>query len=112
MSFQKVVRRVNLYAGFCLSVTIHLDQRLLAGSSYQPGFVGRAALCLLGIAPSEVYLATPVTRNAGSLLRYRFTLTCALVFDENTIHPLTDAFITFNGPMLATEHWPDDTQYF
>jgi len=29
------------------------------------------------LAPSGVYLATPVTRNAGALLPHRFTLTCA-----------------------------------
>ena len=34
--------------------------------------------CLtLDLAPSGVYLATPVTRGAGALLPHRFTLTCA-----------------------------------
>lgn len=41
--------------------------------------LGRAALnrALYGLAPGGVYLAFPVTREAGGLLHHRFTLTCA-----------------------------------
>ena len=41
--------------------------------------LGRAALkrALSGLAPGGVYLAFPVTREAGGLLHHRFTLTCA-----------------------------------
>src|SRR6476620_528321 len=40
--------------------------------------LGRAALnrALSGLAPGGVYLAFPVTREAGGLLHHRFTLTC------------------------------------
>src|SRR6476661_4522876 len=40
--------------------------------------LGRAALkrVLSGLAPGGVYLAFPVTREAGGLLHHRFTLTC------------------------------------
>lgn len=42
--------------------------------------LGRAALkrVLSGLAPGGVYLAFPVTREAGGLLHHRFTLTCCL----------------------------------
>ena len=42
--------------------------------------LGRAALdrALSGLAPGGVYLAFPVTRDAGGLLHHRFTLTCCL----------------------------------
>ena len=41
--------------------------------------LGRAALkrALSGLAPGGVYLAFPVTREAGGLLHHRFTLTCS-----------------------------------
>ena len=50
------------------SMTIHLCGL--------PGSVcGRTALSLLDLAPSGVYLAIPVARDAGALLPHRFTLT-------------------------------------
>ena len=48
-----------------------------AGSCGLPGIDGRAAHSLLGLAPGGVYLAVPVTRNAGGLLHHRFTLACS-----------------------------------
>jgi len=56
---------------------IHLGTPLPAPSSGLPGRIGRAALkrVLYGLAPGGVYLADPVTRNAGGLLHHLFTLT-------------------------------------
>jgi hypothetical protein len=65
---------------------IHLDLPLPAGSSDLPAGSGGppSIACanrlvsqsiLLDLAPGGVYLAAPVTRNAGGLLHRRFTLT-------------------------------------
>ena len=64
---------------------IHLDLPSPAGSSGLPAGIGRATLdrlrstpetgVPLGLAPGVVYLAAPVTRDAGGLLHHRFTLT-------------------------------------
>ena len=75
-------QRVGLYAGFCPGgfppwVAIPLGRRLLDGSSGLPGFSGRAALTLLGLAPGGVCRATRVTPGAGALLPHPFTLACA-----------------------------------
>jgi hypothetical protein len=67
---------------------IHLDLPLPAGSSDLPAGSGGppSIACanrlvsqsiLLDLAPGGVYLAAPVTRNAGGLLHRRFTLTGA-----------------------------------
>ena len=60
---------------------IHLGTPLPAPSSGLPGHIGRAALkrVLYGLAPGGVYLAVPVTRDAGGLLHHLFTLTCGPV---------------------------------
>jgi hypothetical protein len=64
--------------------TISLERRLPAASSSRPGsgdWTGRPVPAsrpdssLLGLAPSGVYRARPVTRPAGELLPHRFTLT-------------------------------------
>jgi regulator of protease activity HflC (stomatin/prohibitin superfamily) len=48
--------------------------------------LGRAALerALSGLAPGGVYLAFPVTREAGGLLHHRFTLTCTAACASTT----------------------------
>src|ERR1700712_3212185 len=68
------------------SATIHLGVPLPARSSGLPAGSGGAPpnACapsvlavrrLLDLAPGGVYLAAPVTRDAGGLLHHRFTLT-------------------------------------
>ena len=44
-------------------------------------------------APSGVYLATPVTRNAGALLPHRFTLTCAHIPQQRGSEPSAVSFL-------------------
>jgi hypothetical protein len=53
---------------------IYLGRRLPAASSSLPGAERTTPLRLLGLAPGEVCLAAPVTRDAGGLLHRRFTL--------------------------------------
>src|SRR6478752_3925642 len=56
----------------------HPSTNAVAGALQQPTrTLGRAALkrVLSGLAPGGVYLAFPVTREAGGLLHHRFTLT-------------------------------------
>ena len=60
-------------------VTIHLGRRSPDGSSGLPGFVGRAVLTLLGLAPGGACRAARVAPGAGALLPHRFTLACAPV---------------------------------
>ena len=66
---------------------IHLGTPLPAPSSGLPGHIGRAALkrVLYGLAPGGVYLADPVTRNAGGLLHHLFTLTAGQFPCEETL---------------------------
>ncbi len=57
----------------------HPSTNAVAGALQRPTrTLGRAALkrVLSGLAPGGVYLAFPVTREAGGLLHHRFTLTC------------------------------------
>jgi hypothetical protein len=57
----------------------HPSTNAVAGALQRPTrTLGRAALkrVLSGLAPGGVYLAFPVTREAGGLLHRRFTLTC------------------------------------
>ncbi|MCE3293029.1 MAG: hypothetical protein K0Q84_1966, partial [Arthrobacter sp.] len=57
----------------------HPSTSTVAGTLQRPTrTLGRAALkrVLSGLAPGGVYLAFPVTREAGGLLHHRFTLTC------------------------------------
>jgi hypothetical protein len=57
----------------------HPSTNAVAGALQRPTrALGRAALkrALSGLAPGGVYLAFPVTREAGGLLHHRFTLTC------------------------------------
>ena len=60
--------------------------------------LGRAALkrALSGLAPGGVYLAFPVTREAGGLLHHRFTLTCFV--------PLSNIGAT--QAVCSLWHWP------
>jgi hypothetical protein len=56
----------------------HPSTDAVAGALQRPTqALGRAALkrALSGLAPGGVYLASPVTREAGGLLHHRFTLT-------------------------------------
>ena len=56
----------------------HPSTNAVAGALQRPTrTLGRAALkrVLSGLAPGGVYLAFPVTREAGGLLHHRFTLT-------------------------------------
>jgi hypothetical protein len=58
----------------------HPSTNAVAGALQRPTrALGRAALkrALSGLAPGGVYLAFPVTREAGGLLHHRFTLTRA-----------------------------------
>ena len=80
-------QRVGLYAGFCSGDPMSPSSRpwwpsISAGGyptapAAYPGFIGRAVLPLLGLAPGGVCKATRVTPSAGALLPHRFTLTCA-----------------------------------
>jgi len=60
--------------------------------------LGRAALkrVLSGLAPGGVYLAFPVTREAGGLLHHRFTLTC----------PAACASTRPTQAVCSLWHWP------
>ena len=76
---------VDRYAGFCVPAPLptrsgdHPSTNAVADALQRPTrTLGRAALnrALSGLAPGGVYLAFPVTREAGGLLHHRFTLTC------------------------------------
>ena len=85
--------RVGLYAGFCPghshgrgrpSISAYRRRQALAaypqaraGHPRTPAQASPFGSSPLGLAPGGVYLATPVTRDAGGLLPHRFTLTAA-----------------------------------
>lgn len=73
------LKRVGRYAGFCpdCSVTaIPLGLTLPQASSSLPGnSASSLTVSLLGLAPSEVYLADRITTITGGLLHHPFTLT-------------------------------------
>src|SRR5262249_36760294 len=73
------------------AVAIHLGRRSPDGSSGLPGFVGRAVLTLLGLAPGGACRPTRVAPGAGALLPHRFTLACAS--DPWTVEPSAVSFL-------------------
>ena len=78
---------------------IHLGTPLPTPSSGLPEHLGRAALkrVLYGLAPGGVYLAVPVTRNAGGLLHHLFTLTERHCSPRGGTYPTAVSFLW---------HWP------
>ena len=69
--------------------------------------LGRAALkrALSGLAPGGVYLAFPVTREAGGLLHHRFTLTCAFRKTEGA-GGLFSVALACGLPRVGVTHHP------
>src|SRR5205085_7257461 len=86
-------------------------RRLPDGSSGLPGFVGRAVLTLLGLAPGGACRAARVTPGAGALLPHRFTLTCA-PGGPGAIGGLLSVALSCGSPRLGvTQHralWSPD----
>ena len=77
----------------------HPSTNAVADALQQPTrTLGRAALkrALSGLAPGGVYLAFPVTREAGGLLHHRFTLTC----------PAARACTRRRQAVCSLWHWP------
>ena len=72
--------------------------------------LGRAALkrALYGLAPGGVYLAFPVTREAGGLLHHRFTLTCGARLCEHnqTAGGLFSVALACGLPRVGVTHHP------
>src|SRR6266516_3421891 len=92
---------------------IHLGLPLPAGSSGLPAGSGGppSITCanrlvsqstLLDLAPGGVYLAAPVTRNAGGLLHRRFTLTDSL--DLPTLGGLFSVALSRGSPRVAVSN--------
>ena len=73
---------------------IHLGQKLLSGSSDQPGIMTRATRFLSGLASSGVYLASLVTK--GAVRSYR-TLSPL----PSELGGLLSVALSFESPRLA-----------
>ena len=71
--------------------------------------LGRAALkrALSGLAPGGVYLAFPVTREAGGLLHHRFTLTCLVpLSNRRDAGGLFSVALACGLPRVGVTHHP------
>jgi hypothetical protein len=117
-SRRRTSRRISRVLCSVLShrvAAIHLDLPSPAGSSDLPAGSGGppSITCanrlvsqsiLLDLAPGGVYLAAPVTRNAGGLLHRRFTLT------ESSDWPTLGGFISValsrGSPRVAVSNHP------
>ena len=67
---------------------------------------GRAKRALSGLAPGGVYLAFPVTREAGGLLHHRFTLTCPAVCARHAPGGLFSVALACGLPRVGVTHHP------
>ena len=86
----------------------HPSTNAVADALQQPTrTLGRAALkrVLSGLAPGGVYLAFPVTREAGGLLHHRFTLTCCLPLPEDA-GGLFSVALACGLPRVGVTHHP------
>ena len=86
----------------------HPSTSAVAGALQRPTrALGRAALkrALSGLAPGGVYLAFPVTREAGGLLHHRFTLTCHIPLPEHA-GGLFSVALACGLPRVGVTHHP------
>jgi hypothetical protein len=58
------------------------------------------------LAPGGVYLATPVTWDAGALLPHRFTLTCVSIPKNRTAGGLFSVALSRESPRVAVNNRP------